>query len=165
MTVYLDMKKLFLLLITGFLNPTYAASCGAAGVILKDNFGHLARITGSYDCWEKANKGGECFSIEQVSRNERLTGFRSHRVVYRDKEYAFVESWRRGAPAYVTGAFYWSSEDVKKFRKVNFGFAGGTDEETHFHFDSKLQPPFESLEFPPPELDGKQFAYVGCVRN
>lgn len=157
------MKKSLLSLLACTLNAAQAANCGAAGVVLKDKQGNAARIIETYDCWTKDNKGDQCFTIAQITRNERLTGFRSHRVVYKGKEFAFVENWRRGAPAYVTGAFYWSKEDVKSFRKVSFGFTAGNDEETHFHFDAKLKPPFESLDLPPPELDGKTFTYAGCA--
>jgi hypothetical protein len=159
------MKKIFLLLIIGVLESSYAANCGSGGVILKDKAGNSARIISTYDCWLSEAKDGKCLTMAQISRNERLTGFRSHLVEYRGKQYAFVENWRKGAPAYITGAFNWSIDDVKNYHKIEFSFAGGIDEETHFYFDSKLKPPFESLEIPPPELDGKDFSFAGCANT
>jgi hypothetical protein len=73
------------------------------------------------------------------------------------KEFAFVESWRRGAPAYKVGAFDWDKKDVVEYIKVPISFTGGSDEEMKFSFSSKLKPPFESLSEPPAALEGKDF--------
>jgi len=131
-------------------------------VVLVDKEGNLAVILESYDCWETANEGEKtrgCHTIEDAVKNgpDHLAGFRSHHVIYMGKEFAFVESWRRGAPAYKVGAFDWDKKDVVEYIKVPISFTGGSDEEMKFSFSSKLKPPFESLSEPPAALEGKDF--------
>lgn len=157
------MKKYFLLFFFASFSNVYAGVCGNQEVILKDKDGNTAIIKETYDCWEKDGRANKCSKLSDISKSQNyLTGFRSHHVVYKGKEYAFVESWRRGSPAYVTGAFQWDSSDVKTFIKVPFGFADGSDDKTIFTFNSKLDSTFQSLSAPPKEIDGKTFKFSGC---
>jgi len=152
---------LFILLSAGSL--PHGIACRGSKVLLKDKQGNIALIKESFDCWNKDNQPDLCYKINEIPKKQlHSRGFRSHHVVYLGKEYAFVESWRRGAPAYVTGAFIWDRKDVAKFIKIPISFTAGPDEEMNFSFSGKLNPPFESLVEPPSELDGKDFIFASC---
>ena len=141
-----------------------AFACNGAEMLLRDRQGNIAHVKASYDCWEKDTQPGKCFRIHEIPKSQsHLKGFRSHHVVFQGREYAFVESWRRGAPSYVTGAFGWDRQDVAKFVRVPIRFTAGEDREMNFSFSSKMKPPpFESLTEPPQELDGKDFVFARC---
>ena len=157
------MKTYVSLILLSAMSLPYADACDGSGLVLKDKQGNIALIKESFDCWHKDNQPDRCYKINEIPKKQlHLQGFRSHHVIYQGKEYAFVESWRRGAPAYVTGAFEWDRKDVAKFIKVPTGFTPGPDEEMNFSFSSKLNPPFESLVEPPSELDGKNFVFARC---
>lgn len=157
------MKKYLSLILLSAMPLPHADACDGSGMILKDKQGNMAIIKESFDCWQKDNQPDRCYKINDIPKTQsHLKGFRSHHVVYQGKEYAFVESWRRGAPSYVTGAFEWDRNDVAKFIKIPTSFTAGSDEEMNFSFSTKLKPPFESLVEPPSELNGKNFVFARC---
>lgn len=157
------MKSILLMSAVLLSGAALASPCGNAPVMLRDDQGTIARVLESHDCWREEGSRDRCRRFGDLPRGARASGFRSHRVAYKGRDYAFVESWRRGSPAYVTGAFRWSPADVAEFVRVDFGFAGGRDDEARFEFSAAMAPPFASLALPPAELDGRRFVFAGCA--
>jgi len=138
-----------------------AEDCSDLNIQLQDSNGAVATIVESYDCWheEGVNK---CRSINSFPGRLRLTGSRVHRVLFLDKEFAFVEALREEGEKYVVGGFEWSEDDIFEFKKIPPAYVGGKNTDIHFEFrwEDSLN---SAYGIPlPTSLIGKTFTFTGC---
>jgi hypothetical protein len=124
-------------------------------VLLKDQDGNLASIKKTYECYDDKNQPNICLKISDF-QGERLNGFTSHHVIYKGKEYAFVEQAKRGVPWYDQGVFEWDKKIVEKYIEVPTKFLGKFDEQTIFYFEHQPKS-FTTMSEPPKELHDKKF--------
>ena len=138
-----------------------AEDCSDLNIQLQDSNGAVATIVESYDCWheEGVNK---CRSINSFPGRLRLTGSRVHRVLFLDKEFAFVEALREEGEKYVVGGFEWNEDDIFEFKKIPPAYVGGKNTDIHFEFrwEDSLN---SAYGIPiPTSLIGKTFTFTGC---
>ena len=138
-----------------------AEDCSDLRVQLQDSDGAVATITESYDCWHEEG-ANNCRSINSFPGRLRLTGSRVHRVLFQEKEYAFVEALREGGEKYVVGGFDWNEDDIFDFKKINPAYVAGKNADIHFEF--RREDSLNSVYgIPlPTSLIGKTFAFKDC---
>ena len=138
-----------------------AEDCSELKIQLQDRSGAVATIIESYDCWHEEG-ANNCRSINSFPGRLRLTGSRVHRVLFQEKEYAFVEALREEGEKYVVGGFEWNEDDVFDFKKINPAYVAGKNADIQFEFrweDSLNSAYGISL---PTSLNGKTFTFKGC---
>ena len=138
-----------------------AEDCSELKIQLQDRSGAVATIIESYDCWHEEG-ANNCRSINSFPGRLRLTGSRVHRVLFQEKEYAFVEALREEGEKYVIGGFEWNEDDVLDFKKITPAYVGGKNADIHFEF--RREDSLNSVyAIPlPTSLIGKTFAFKDC---
>ena len=138
-----------------------AEDCSGLKIQLQDPGGALATIIESYDCWHEEG-ANNCRSINSFPGRLRLTGSRVHRVLFQEKEYAFVEALREEGEKYVIGGFEWNEDDVFDFKKIIPAYVAGKNADIHFEFrDEENLNRIYGIEMPS-ELRGKSFRFKEC---
>ena len=138
-----------------------AEDCSDLNIQLQDSNGAVATIVESYDCWHEEGLN-KCRSINSFPGRLRLTGSRVHRVLFLDKEFAFVEALREEGEKYVVGGFEWNEDDIFEFKKIPPAYVGGKNTDIHFKFrDEENLNRIFGIEMPS-ELRGKSFRFKEC---
>jgi hypothetical protein len=138
-----------------------AEDCSDLKIQLEDAGGAVATIIESYDCWHEEG-ANNCRSINSFPGRLRLTGSRVHRVLFQEKEYAFVEALREEGEKYVVGGFDWNEDDIFDFKKITPAYVGGKNTDIYFEFrrEDSLN---SAYGIPlPTSLIGKTFTFKDC---